>query len=272
MDANLSETARGQLTGAGAEIYETFFVPALFGAWAPVTVAAARCAPGDRVLDVACGTGVAARAAADAVGPDGRVTGLDCNEGMLSVARRIAPEIAWRSGAAEALPFPDASFDAVLCQFGLMFFEDRATALSEMWRVLAPGGRLAVAVCGPLERAPGYAALVALLRRLFGERAAAEMQAPFSLGNAGDVSALFAKAGIPDASLETHDGRARFPSIEAWMHTDVKGWTLGHLIDDAGYTRLVAAAEIDLAPFAGPDGHVTFPFPAHVATAGKPAA
>jgi ubiquinone/menaquinone biosynthesis C-methylase UbiE len=98
------------------------------------------------VLDVACGTGVVAREAARRVGPAGAVAGLDRNEGMLAVARRMAPGIAWRHGLAEALPFPDGAFDAVICQFGLMFFEDRGKALGEMWRALRPGGRLAVAV------------------------------------------------------------------------------------------------------------------------------
>jgi ubiquinone/menaquinone biosynthesis C-methylase UbiE len=118
----------------------------LFEEWAPRVCKAAALLPGNKILDVACGTGVLAREAARCVQPGGMVTGLDRNEVMLTVARRVAPGIEWRQGRAEALPFPDGSFDAVVSQFGLMFFEDREGALREMWRVLKPGGRLAVAV------------------------------------------------------------------------------------------------------------------------------
>jgi ubiquinone/menaquinone biosynthesis C-methylase UbiE len=152
------ETSKGQVTRSAAEIYEEFFVPALFQEWAAPLAAAARIAAGDRVLDVGCGTGALARAAAERVGPNGAVVGLDRNEGMLAVARRLGRDIEWRQGMAEALPFPDASFAAVVSQFSLMFFEDRETALREMWRVIKPGGRLAVAVWDAVERTPGYAA------------------------------------------------------------------------------------------------------------------
>src|SRR5690606_14251013 len=105
-------------------------------------------------------------------------TGLDRNEGMLAVARREAPGIEWRAGRAEALPFLDGAFDAVVSQFGLMFFEDRVAALREIWRVLRPGGRMALAVWDALDNIPGYAAMVVLRRRLFGDRIANELRAP----------------------------------------------------------------------------------------------
>src|SRR5215470_422814 len=153
---------------AAAKVYEELFVPALFAPWADRVADAARLRPGISVLDVACGTGVLARAVARRVEPGGRVTGLDPSDGMLAVAAERAPGLAWQKGVAESLPFPDKSFDAVVSQFGLMFFADRAGALREMWRVLRPGGRLALAVWGPLEATPAYVGLVALLARLFG--------------------------------------------------------------------------------------------------------
>ncbi len=200
------------------------------------------------------------------------MTGLDCNAGMLAVARRLAPGVDWREGRAEALPFADARLDAVLCQFGLMFFEDRRAALAEMWRVLAPGGRLVVATWDALETSPGYAAAVALLRRLFGDEVAAALEAPFVLGDRGELVALVEGAGILGARGETRAGTARFPSVADWMHTDVKGWTLAGMIDEAQYARLRAAAAEELARFAGPDGSVAFAAPAHIVTAAKPAA
>jgi ubiquinone/menaquinone biosynthesis C-methylase UbiE len=219
---------------------------------------------GQRVLDVACGTGVLAREAAGRGAP---VTGLDRNEGMLATARRMAPAVEWKAGRAEQLPFPDAGFDAVVSQFGLMFFDDRAQAVREMRRVLKPGGRLAVAVWDRLDNSPGYAAMAALLERLFGRRIAGELHAPFALGDAGALRALFAQAGMRDVTVTTSAGTARFPSIEAWVRTDVKGWTLADLIDDEQYARLQREAATALRPFTNPDGMVAFDAPALIVTA-----
>jgi len=262
--AQRSEDARGQIRASAAEIYDEFFVPALFAEWAPRVLDVARVTAGDRVLDVACGTGVLARAAAER---GAETTGLDVNAGMLAVARRHAPRVGWREGHAEALPFADASFDAVLCQFGLMFFDDRAMALREMRRVLRPGGRLAVAVWGRLEETPGYAAMARLLRELFGAEVAGSLSAPYSLGDPDALSALLEEAGLRGATIRTLDGTARFPSIASWVHTDIKGWTLADRIDDAQLARLQAAACESLRRFLTPQGMVTFAHPAHIATA-----
>ena len=265
----MEDTLKGQVTHSAADIYEAFFVPALFERWAPLVAEEARIEPGQRVLDVACGTGVLAREAARRAGRASLVTGLDRNEGMLAVARRQAPEIDWQAGAAEALPFADQSFDAVVSQFGLMFFDDRTTALREMGRVLRPDGRLAVAVWDRLENSPGYAAMVVLLQRLFGERVADQLRAPFALGDPDALAALANQAGIADVDIETSTRPTRFPSLEAWVRTDVKGWTLADLIDDAQLAVLQREAAKDLAPFVQADGTVAFPSPAHIMRAAK---
>src|SRR5215218_11336618 len=114
--AMTGSTQTFQLSVEAAEVYEARFVPALFAEWAPHLVEAARVAGGQAVLDVACGTGVVARTAADRMGGQGRVVGLDLNEGMLTVAGRLRPDIEWRQGDAADLPFEAGSFDAVLCQ------------------------------------------------------------------------------------------------------------------------------------------------------------
>jgi SAM-dependent methyltransferase len=266
----MDDTGTGQVTRSAAEIYEEFFVPALFRDWAPRVAEAARLSPGQAVLDVACGTGVLAREAAARVAPGGSTAALDRNEGMLAVARRTAPAIDWHLGKAESLPFGDGRFDAVVSQFGLMFFEDRIAALGEMWRVLRPGGRLAVAVWDALAHSPGYAAMVALLQRLFGDRIANELRAPFVLGEPGAFRSLLEAAGIAAAEIRTLDGTARFPSLEAWVRTDVKGWTLADLIDDAQYRRLQQEVQRELRAYVGPDRAVAFGAPAHIATARKP--
>jgi SAM-dependent methyltransferase len=188
---------------------------------------------------------------------------------MLAVARAEAPAIDWRIGRAEELPFEAGAFDAVLSQFGLMFFDDGARALAEMWRVLRPGGRVAVAVWGPLEDTPGYAAMAELLEQLFGARIANELRAPYHLGDPAVLRSLFNEAGIADVRIETLDGTARFPSIADWVRTEVKGWTLADKIDDADYELLLVEARQRLRRFARDDRTVEFAAPAHIASAAR---
>jgi len=265
----MEATARGQITKNAADIYDEFFVPALFQDWTGRVSEAAGLKPGDRVLDVACGTGVLAREAWSRVRPGGSLVGADINEGMLAIARRKHPMIDWQHAAAESLPFDNGSFDAVVSQFGLMFFEDRVKALKEMWRVLRSGGRMAVAVWDSLDSTPGYAAVTAMLQRMFGDHVADAMRAPFNLGDTEVLVALFAAADIPGARLRTMEGTAQFPSIESWIHTDVKGWTLADLIDDAQYEALRHEAQLELRRFAQDDGTVAFLAPAHIVMAEK---
>lgn len=261
------ETAKtGQLTGSAADIYEKFFVPALFGEWAPRLCDAAGISAGERLLDVACGTGVVAREARQR---GATVTGLDRNDGMLAVAARLDPDIDWQEGMAETLPFPEASFDCVTCQFGLMFFEDRVNALTEMSRVLRPGGRLVVATWDCLPHSPGYDAMAALLKKLFGREIARALEAPFTLGDPDDLISLFDAAGINAPVIRTRPGLARFPGLEDWVFTDIKGWTLSESIDEEQYQALLAAAARDLVRFTRADGRVEFCSPAHIVTARK---
>ena len=248
-----------------AEVYDRAFVPALFAQWGPVVAAAAGVAAGARVLDVGCGTGAATVAAAARAGRDGRVVGLDPNPEMLTVARR-KPGIEWVEGRAEELPFRDAEFDAVVSQFAMMFFDDRVAALREMQRVLAPGGRMAVAVCGALAASPGYSALAALLDRLFGSSVGDAFRAPFVLGDAKAMRALAADAGLRDASVVERVGEVRFPSIANLVATErACVWTLGGLLNEEQFARLRDAAERELAPFAT-DGGIAFTMPALILT------
>lgn len=251
-----------------AEVYDQFFVPALFQQWGNVVAQAAGIGPGQRVLDVACGTGVLACAAAELVGNGGAVVGLDPNEEMLFVARRKNASVEWRNGRAESLPFPDKSFDAVASQFGFMFFDDQRAALRDMMRVLRPGGRLAVAVCDALDHAPGYAVLAELLHRLFGEQVAQSFRVPFVCGDPEQLRSLCAEAGIFDAKVTRHDGTVRFASIKSLVSTErACVWTLGGLLDDAQFDRLHREAEESLRPFVTAAGHVEFVMPALIITA-----
>ncbi|HET9514116.1 MAG TPA: methyltransferase domain-containing protein [Gemmatimonadales bacterium] len=254
----------------GATAFESLFVPALFQEWAPRVCSAAKLRAGDRVLDVACGTGVVAREAAERVGPAGSVTGLDLNPGMLAVAKRLRPDIVWRQGDAGSLPFADDAFDAVVSQFGLMFFADRVGAIREMVRVLTPGGRLAVAVWDSLDRTPAYAAEVALLERMAGPAAADALRFPFCLGDTGQLAGLFSAAGLPDAVITSHMGTGRFPSIRTMIEADLRGWLplVGITLEDELLERILAEAETALAPYRLANGTVAFESPAHIVSAG----
>lgn len=263
----MTDAQRGQVRQSAAEVYEEFFVPALFGQWPSQVLDAVDVSAGHRVLDVGCGTGVLARSAVQRVGRTGRVAGIDPNDGMLAVARRLGPEVTWETGVAENLPYSDASFDRVVSQFALMFCTDRPAALAEMARVLAPGRSVAIATWASLDTTPGYAAMVELLGELFDDDAADALRAPFLLGDPDNVYELVATA-FPDPVVTRHDGTARFESIEAWVHTDVRGWTLADRINDDQYETLLREAKRRLTPFTDTDGRVAFPAPALITTAG----
>jgi len=181
----------------------------------------------------------------------------------LTVARRKNTLVDWRQGSAESLPFDNESFDTVVSQFGFMFFEDRVAALSEMYRVLKPGGRMVVAVCDALDHSPGYSVLVELLHRLFGEQVAQAFRAPFVCGDPEMLKLLSRDAGINNAMIARHDGAVQFNSIEALVATErACAWTLGGLLDDEQFDRLNRNAQESLKPFVTSGGDVSFLMPA----------
>lgn len=255
-----------------AAAYDRLLAPALFQQWVDRVADAAQVARGQRVLDVACGTGVLARAAAERTGAGGSVAGVDINPGMLAVARRIAPEIDWQEAPAEALPYADRAFDAVVSQFGLMFFPAREAGLQEMMRVLKPGGHLAVAVFDALDKIPAYAVMADVFERVIGKDIGDILRFPFSLGDTEALASLFVSAGIVDASVSTEEGTARFSSVREMVLADVEGWfPLAGLEPDARRVdAVVAEAEAALGPFRTADGGVEFGVSAHLVTATRP--
>jgi len=252
----MSDPDRGQVSASAAEVYDAFFVPALFEQWTDVILDVADVRPGHRVLDIGCGTGVLARAAHARVGAHGHVAGLDPNDGMLTVARRAEPDIEWQLGLAEQVPYPDHSFDRTVSQFALMFFTDPKSALTEASRVTRPDGRVAFAVWDRLDNNRGYARLAALVDELFGSDAADAIRAPFRLGDP-DTLVDLATIAISDPAVTHHAGVARFESVEAWLHTEIRGWTLADTIDDRGFAMLLDAAHEQLSDLVA-DGQVAF--------------
>jgi SAM-dependent methyltransferase len=259
-----------QLSVEAAETYEAQFVPALFAEWAPHLVEAAGVAPGQAVLDVACGTGVVARTAADRMGGRGRVTGVDLNEGMLAVAGRLRPDLEWHRAEAADLPFEDGSFDIVLCQSALMFFPDRVGALREMARVAAAGGTVAVQVWDLLEHQDGYGAMYGAFARHLGPRAAELGGAYWALGDLELLGALFEAAGLTVTGTRTRVGTVRFPSAEAAVATEIEATPLAAGIDPATHRRILDAGVQDMARFVVDGGRVELPIGGHLVTAAAP--
>lgn len=190
-------------------MYERYIVPTLSAASAYELVTLAAVTSGERLLDVACGTGVVTRQAAQAVGPTGAVTGLDINEGMLRLARMIAPSegvaISYCAGTALALPFPDASFDVVLCQYALEFFPNRLQGVQEMLRVLTPEGRVGLRSWGPLEHQAFHTAVLAVLDRYHwgGQPVPSRVgfAQPFSVGDVEELRGYVVEAGFRDIDI-----------------------------------------------------------------------
>ena len=185
-----SRTETFQISQDQAEVYESRFVPAIFAQWATPLLDTAGVRRGHHVLDVGCGTGILARTAADRVAPSGRVVGLDLNEGMLAVARRLGPDLEWRRGDAADLPFADRTFDSVLCQSALMFFPDPSRAVAEMARVCRPAGTVGVQVYASLEAQPAYRPWVEMVARQVGTEALSLLGTYWVHG---DVDALAAR-------------------------------------------------------------------------------
>lgn len=254
---------------AAAEAYENLHVPALFGQWAPPILDLVHAVSGDRILDVGCGTGVLAREAKARFGDTCSVSGLDASAGMLTVAERLAPEISWRQGRAESLPYADESFDVVVSQFGLMFFPDPVQAIREMLRVLKPGGRAAVAVWDSLENSEAYSRLVDLLERRAGREAADALRAPFVLGDKDELRILFARAGAASTDVSTRHGTAKFPGVRTMVEADLRGWlpVMGVNLADDVIDSILDEAELVLSDYVVENGQVRFDSPAHVVTA-----
>lgn len=251
-----------------ARAYEALFVPALFENYAMKVADAVSPAKGERVLDIACGTGILAREILRRVGPSGRVAGIDPAPGMIEVAKQNAPAVEWQEGTAESLPFADESFDVVVSQFGLMFFTDRTRAIEEMLRVLTSGGRFAMAVWDSLDNIPAYASAVELLQRTAGQQAADALRAPFVLGDRSELSKMFSEAGANSIQVTTHPGTALFPSVRMMVEAELRGWLplMGVTLSEEQISQILNEAETVLDAYVTSDGRVRFDVSAHIVT------
>ena len=251
-----------------AEGYESYMVPTLFGPCARILIQKADPKPGERVLDVGCGTGIVAREVASRLGTTATVTAVDPSANMLAVARAVAAEegltIKWREGNAEELPFHDDAFDLVLCQFALMFVADKAVALSEMRRVVNGSGRVLISAWRGLDRHPFYQTLYNVIQQRLGMSALQEI---FALGDADALRSLALAAGFRFVEIKPFSLTAGFPNPEAFIAGEIEVDTaavpsMQHL-DSKAREAIVRAITKDMQPplkELTSDNHVVMPF------------
>jgi SAM-dependent methyltransferase len=239
-----------------AENYQKYFVPVIGGPIALDLVNEAGLRPGERVLDVGCGTGTIARLAAERVGPNGRVSALDVNAAMLSVARSLpsANPIKWYETAAESVPLPDNSFDVVFCGISLQFFADKTAALREMRRVLKPGGRAYISTPMPnafLERFDGAIA------RHVSEEASAFVHAVYSVNDPREMESLLLGAGFSPVTVRAQSRTLQLPPAREFMWQYIYCTPLMAMVPQSGNAQ-TEALERDViagwAPWATGDG------------------
>ena len=259
-----------QLAGNAAELYERVLVPTQFQPWAADLVELADLRHGERVLDVACGTGVVARLAAQHVGTTGEVTGLDLNASMLIVARSLpAPPgapLTWVEGSAQAMPLPDAAFDVVLCQQGFQFFPDPRAALHEMKRVLVPGGRVLLSLWeGPT---PYTVAMSAAVERHAGLEAATTLRRSRYCPDPESVRHLMEDAGFRDAHTRARTLTRRLSGVSDFVLRHLAATPVAGVVaalSEGARATLADEVSIALRPYEDAEG-IVFPEVVNVVT------
>lgn len=277
-----------------AEIYEQRLVPTMFEPFAKDLIQLCNIQPSDRILDVACGTGIVSRLAIEYVDSSmGKVVGVDINPIMLNMARRCAAgkNIEWKEGSAISLPFPNESFDLVICQQGLQFFPNRIKALREMNRVLVRGsnrgyykggdkgssyGRLVLSAWTSIKDSPGFHILEQILQETISHESATILQLPHSLSDSSTLVSLVRAARFNKILSKEITKTISFPSIEEF----VVGYTNGSMlasyfsdnkrVDTISKNKLLNRATSKLSPFVDEyTGKLSFPLSTHLIFAQK---
>jgi ubiquinone/menaquinone biosynthesis C-methylase UbiE len=235
----MNQKVYGESFGASpAENYQRYFVPAIGRPVGDDLIAAAGLQTGERVLDVACGTGMVTRLAAERVGPTGAVAGLDVNPGMLAVAGSHTPpdvSIEWHQANADSMPLPDQAFDVVLCQMGLQFFTNKLAALREMRRVLKPGGRALVNVPGPKPAL--FAAMTDGLARHLSPQAASFGDLVFSMHDGDELREIMRSAGFRKVDVQAKLKSLRLPAPEDFLWQYLCSTPLAEAVAQAGEAK-----------------------------------
>lgn len=263
----MPETETFGMPLAAVEAFEARFVPALFTPWAERMIDATGIGAGARVLDVACGTGAVARLAATRVGEAGSVTGLDLNEAMLTVARRVRPDIEFRRGNAMELPFPDDAFDVVTCQAGLMFVPDPERAVREMARVATSNGTVSVQVWDRRADQPAYDPFLEVVERHAVPEAVSLVNTYFVLGDRPRLEAMVRSAGLEVAETLTESRSMRFANAEELVAIEIQSTPLGERLSDDVIRAIVEDVREALKGFANAEGSLDVPMRGHIVIA-----
>jgi ubiquinone/menaquinone biosynthesis C-methylase UbiE len=223
------------------ENYERFFVPAIGEPLAQDLIRSAALRPHERVLDVACGTGIVARLAAQQIDSNGVIAGVDITPGMLAVARSSTPAnlpIEWHEANAEDMPLPDDAFDVALCQLGLQFMTDKLAALKEMRRVLLPGGRLILTLPGPAGKL--FAVLAEAMGRHIGAETAGFVNHVFSLHDTAKIQQLMNDAGFRDITFRVNDKMLSLPPSKDFLWQYIYSTPLAGMVMQTNEEKLAA--------------------------------
>lgn len=213
-------TEQHKFEGKGPEEYERKSAGRIGRPLANIILDQVPIQDGLRLLDVACGTGIVTRVAAERVGADSSIVGIDINPYMLAVARSLEPKggarIEWHQGNAVEMPFDDGEFDLVLCQNGLQYFPDQPAVLREMHRVLKEGGSLGVCVWASIEYNPySLAKSEALGRQVSSEREKRERnRTPFALGDVSELKILIEGAGFRDIEIQERELKVNWGNLD----------------------------------------------------------
>jgi SAM-dependent methyltransferase len=203
--------------GSVPENYDRYLGPLLFQPFADDLAGRLPVRPGLRVLEVACGTGRVTRRLLERLAGTGTIVATDLNEAMMACGKSQLgerPGLQWRQADATALPFEDRAFDAVVCQFGLMFFPDKAAALREAFRVLAPGGVYLFNVWGAMSTNPLQRITHETAVRFFPADPPRFYEVPCSLHEPAPLQVLLAAAGFTGVEIVHLDKTGTSPSTD----------------------------------------------------------
>jgi ubiquinone/menaquinone biosynthesis C-methylase UbiE len=253
-----------------AEAYEKVYVPTFFAPLGRALLERVKPTKTDRVLDVACGTGILGRLLHERSGASKRFVGVDINPAMVEVAGRLSPDLEYRAGNATELGFNAGEFDLVLCQHGLMFFPDRAKALREMRRVVTDGGRLGLSTWRSLAENPVSEAFTDVGRKYFD----GPLDVPFSMGDDKQLAAMIESAGFSNVQVDIVEVEASFPDAAMFVRMNVMAFSavMPQLatMNEAERAQFISAMESASAEMVARfrDGNgLRFPVRANVATA-----
>jgi SAM-dependent methyltransferase len=219
--------------GAVPENYDRYLGPLLFQGFAADLAGRLPVTSGTRVLEVACGTGLVTRPLLDRLGGGGSLVATDLNEAMIAHGRSrlpAAPNLEWRQADAQSLPFPDRAFDAVVCQFGVMFFPDKARAMRETFRVLAPGGVYLFNVWDAIARNPAPRITHETVAGFFPDDPPSFYTVPFGFHEPEPIRALLREAGFTGIEMTHVDKTGTSASAEEAVTGLIDGNPIGAAI------------------------------------------